>query len=120
QRTPAPTTATTRPGCPCAGADTAKWRRRGGSCVHTSRVWQARTKALVDAQNQASALFDSIEERGLIRAGVTESELSREIRALAAAEFGVKRHWHKRVVRSGPNTLQPYSKRTPDRIIGAD
>ncbi|KAH8165480.1 hypothetical protein CIB48_g2783 [Xylaria polymorpha] len=29
-------------------------------------------------------------------------------------------HWHKRVVRSGPNTLHPYHENPPDRIIEAD
>jgi Xaa-Pro aminopeptidase len=31
--------------------------------------------------------------------------------------FGVSRHWHKRIVRSGPNTLQPYRRNPPDRLI---
>ena len=34
--------------------------------------------------------------------------------------FGVSRHWHKRIVRAGPNTLQPYRENPPDRVIGAD
>jgi len=25
------------------------------------------------------------------------------------------RHWHKRIVRAGPNTLQPYAQNPPDR-----
>src|SRR5262249_52825743 len=40
--------------------------------------------------------------------------------ALAAEEFGVERHWHKRIVRSGPNTLRPYQDNPPDRTIRAD
>jgi Xaa-Pro aminopeptidase len=34
--------------------------------------------------------------------------------------FGTKRHWHKRIVRSGPNTLQPYKENPPDRAIEPD
>jgi Xaa-Pro aminopeptidase len=33
---------------------------------------------------------------------------------------GKTRHWHKRIVRSGPHTLFPYRKNPPDRVIGAD
>ena len=39
------------------------------------------------------------------------------IKDLAADLFGVKRHWHKRIIRSGPNTLQPYQENPPDRMI---
>jgi Xaa-Pro aminopeptidase len=34
--------------------------------------------------------------------------------------FGPTRHWHKRIVRSGPNTLLPYRENPPDRLIGSD
>ena len=34
--------------------------------------------------------------------------------------FGTTRHWHKRIIRSGPNTLAPYQENPPDRVIGAD
>jgi Xaa-Pro aminopeptidase len=39
---------------------------------------------------------------------------------LAAEMFGVSRHWHKRIVRSGQNTLQPYRVNPPNRLIEAD
>ena len=29
-------------------------------------------------------------------------------------------YWHKRIVRSGPNTLLPYRENPPDRAIGTD
>ena len=44
-----------------------------------------------------------------------EVEASNAIRDLAAEMFGVSRHWHKRIVRAGPNTLQPYAQNPPDR-----
>jgi Xaa-Pro aminopeptidase len=81
---------------------------------------RSRADALLHAQGQAAALFADIQRRGLIRPGVSELQLSGEIRDLAARDYGVSRHWHKRIVRSGPNTLQPYAENPPDRVIGAD
>lgn len=79
-----------------------------------------RAEMLLDAQNKAAQLFAEIERRGMIRAGVGERELSDEIRDLAADLFGVERHWHKRIVRAGENTLRPYRENPPDRTIAAD
>src|ERR1700743_3261637 len=79
-----------------------------------------RATKLLDAQDKAAELFAEIETRGIIRPGVTEVQASDEIRDLAADMLGVKRHWHKRIVRVGPNTLQPYRKNPPDREIAAD
>lgn len=79
-----------------------------------------RVERLLDAQDKAAALFAEIECRGLIRAGVGERELSDEISELAERRFGVTRHWHKRVVRAGENTLQPFTENPPDRVIAAD
>jgi len=85
----------------------------------TSGLGDDRAASLLDAQHKASRLFAEI-ELGLIRPGITESQLSGEIFALAADKFGVTTHWHKRVVRAGANTLQPYRENPPDRVIGAD
>jgi Xaa-Pro aminopeptidase len=79
---------------------------------------QARAAGLRAAQNSALALFGECER--LIRPGVTERALSREIHALAADMFGVKAHWHKRVVRAGANTLMQYDKSPPDLTIQED
>ena len=81
---------------------------------------EARGARLLDAQAKAVELFAAIEPRGLIRPGVRETEASNAIRDLAAEMFGVSRHWHKRIVRAGPNTLQPYKENPPDREIAAD
>jgi Xaa-Pro aminopeptidase len=83
-------------------------------------VGQSRTDALLRAQDQAVDLFNDVEARGLIRPGISESELSKEIRDLARTSYGVNRHWHKRIVRSGPNTLRPYDENPPDRVIDED
>ncbi|CZR50387.1 uncharacterized protein PAC_00259 [Phialocephala subalpina] len=74
-----------------------------------------RAAYLLDAQNKALQLFEEI-ERTLIRPGVSEKELSKEIFQLA----GVTNHWHKRVIRSGPNILLPYAENPADRVIQAD
>lgn len=75
---------------------------------------------LSEAQGNAEELFAEIIHSGLIRAGVFESELSAEIHALARRRFGVRRHWHKRVVRCGRNTLLTYHDDPPDRRTGED
>ena len=75
---------------------------------------------LLDAQDKAAQLFDEVERRQMIRAGIGERELSDEIRDLAAEMFGVTRHWHRRIVRAGENTLQPFRERPPNRVIAAD
>ena len=79
-----------------------------------------RAARLLDAQAKAAQLFAVVEQRGLVRAGVGEVEASDAIRDLAAEMFGVDRHWHKRIVRAGANTLQPYRQNPPDRVIGED
>ena len=79
-----------------------------------------RIEMLLDGQNKAAELFAEIERAGMLRAGVSEQQLSDEIRDLAADMFGVKRHWHKRIVRAGENTLAPYRKNPPDRMIADD
>ena len=81
---------------------------------------KVRVERLLDAQDKAAHLFDEIDRRGMIRAGVGEKQLSDEIRDLAAEMFGVTRHWHRRIVRAGENTLQPFQGRPPDRVIAAD
>jgi hypothetical protein len=89
---------------------------RGGG-IEDEAVRAAR---LLDAQAKAEELFAAIQARGLIAAGVREISASNAIRDLAADMFGVDRYWHKRIVRAGPNTLQPYKENPPDRAIAAD
>ncbi|TPX17290.1 uncharacterized protein E0L32_012228 [Thyridium curvatum] len=78
-----------------------------------------RAEYLLDAQEKAIKLFDEI-ERDLIRPGITEKALSDAIHELGNWRHGVCTHWHKRVVRSGPNTLRPFAENPPDRVIEAD
>jgi len=75
---------------------------------------------LMLAEQQAKALFDAVEKLGLIAAGKFESELTNEIALMAHSRFGVEKHWHKKIVRSGPNTLHPYNGDPADRLIKKD
>ncbi|MEV7290924.1 M24 family metallopeptidase [Streptomyces microflavus] len=79
-----------------------------------------RAAGLVAAQEKAVALFDETASRGLVAPGVGEREVSDRIRDLANEMFGTTKHWHKRIIRSGPNTLLPYRENPPDRTIGED
>jgi Xaa-Pro dipeptidase len=77
-------------------------------------------QSLKDAQNTAAALFAATVSNGLIEAGKLESELTQDIHELARSEFGLRRHWHKRIVRAGSNTLLTYHDESEDRRITAD
>src|SRR5581483_3063662 len=77
----------------------------------------ARIDALRNAQAKAVALFAEIEARGLIRPGISESDLSQSIYELAYEMHGVKKHWHKRVIRAGRNTLAHYREDPPNLLI---
>lgn len=84
----------------------------------TSADEDARAAALLDAQAKAEELF--VAAQALVVPGTREQVVSNQVRDLAADLFGVDRHWHKRIVRSGPNTLHPYRVNPPDREIGDD
>src|SRR6201992_346154 len=72
------------------------------------------------AQEKALALFAAIEAEGLIRAGRSETEVAEAIFGLAEAKFGVAQHWHRQIVRSGPNTLTTAMDYPDARTIDAD
>jgi Xaa-Pro aminopeptidase len=84
------------------------------------RTEEERAGRLLDAQARAVALFEEVGARGLVAAGVSEQTVSDQIRDLANEMFGTTRHWHKRIVRSGPHTLFPYRENPPDRVIQPD
>src|SRR3984885_1041758 len=81
---------------------------------------ESRAQELREAQNRAVQLFHEVEARGLIRPGITEGQLNNEIYALAQEMLGTTTYWHKRIVRSGPNTLLPYDENPPDLTIKED
>lgn len=80
----------------------------------------ARLAALIEAEERAFALFDAIEAANLVAPGRTERAVEQDIRALALDDFGVSKHWHKRVVRAGINTITTAGDNPPDRVIGED
>ena len=88
--------------------------------VEGMRTEDERAERLLRAQATAEALFDEVVARGIVAAGRSEQAVSDEIRDLANEMFGTTKHWHKRIVRSGPHTLFPYRENPPDRVIEAD
>jgi Xaa-Pro dipeptidase len=75
---------------------------------------------LIEAQNKAADLFLEIENRSLIVAGKSEKELNSEIFELAFELYGIKKYWHKRIIRSGKNTLAPYHENPEELILQED
>lgn len=81
---------------------------------------QVRLTELIAAETKAFDLLDRIEQLGLVAAGRTEREVEKDIYALAAQEFGVQAHWHKRIVRAGLNTLATAADNPEIRTIAED
>ena len=69
------------------------------------------------AEQKAKELFSAVQKQGLIVPGKSEKELCNEIVTIAKKDFGAEHHWGKKIVRTGVNTLQPYSADPPDRVI---
>ena len=70
----------------------------------------------MEAEKKAADLFKEIEVKKLLVPGKSEKEINTSIFDLAFAMFGIKKYWHKRIVRCGENTLQPY-KENPENLI---
>ncbi len=77
-------------------------------------------RKLDNAQKIASQLFEVVEKSNLIVAGKSEKQLTDEITKLALEKFDIEKHWHKKIVRTGVNTLSIYPDNPPDRIIQPD
>ena len=75
---------------------------------------------LSNAQKITIELFDAVEENGLIIPGKSEEQLVSEIVDLAAEKFGITDHWHKKIVRTGVNTMAIYKEDPSNRIILED
>lgn len=72
------------------------------------------------AEQKAAQLFEEIQSRNLIKAGTSEKELNYLVFDLAFELFGIRKYWHKRIVRAGKNTLLPYAENPENLIIQAD
>lgn len=75
---------------------------------------------LISAQQKADILFREAETRGYIMPGQTEKELNTKLFNLAEELFGIRKYWHKRIVRAGANTLLPYKENPPNLPIRED
>ena len=75
---------------------------------------------LIDSENKALELFHEAQKRELIVFGKTEVELNKQLFDLAFEMYGIKKYWHKRIVRTGVNTLFPYKENPVNLIIQHD
>ena len=81
---------------------------------------EQKIKSLIIAEEKASILFDEIVNKKIIVPGKTEKEINSDIFQLAFEMYGIKKYWHKRIVRAGKNTLLPYRENPPDLLIKED
>ncbi len=72
------------------------------------------------AEAKGMAMFDAIERACIVAPGRSEREVDADICDLAERDFGVKVHWHRRVVRTGASTLCTFYDDAPVRVIGPD
>lgn len=86
----------------------------------TKRGHADRLEALIVAEERAFGLLDALEAAGVIAAGRTELEIERDIFTIASRDFGVREHWHDRVVRAGINALCVAGEEAPDRLVAED
>ena len=61
---------------------------------------------LLHAQDLSLRFFNAIEENNLLIAGKSEAQLNTEVCELASHQFGIKDHWHKKIVLFIPTILQ--------------
>lgn len=80
----------------------------------------ARLTALLGAEDRAFALLEQIERNNLIRPGRSERDIDLDIRCLAERAFGIDKHWHRRIVRVGVNTLATFGDRPEARVVASD
>jgi Xaa-Pro dipeptidase len=87
---------------------------------HPSHPSVDRRAELAAAEQKANQLMEAIESARLISPGRTERQVEDGIYELAAHQFAVEKHWHKRIVRAGAYTLTIASDDPPVRIIEPD
>jgi Xaa-Pro dipeptidase len=75
---------------------------------------------LLDAQRKANGLFKAVDSQNLIRPGQTETDINDAIYAPAEQTYGIRRYWHKRIVRAERNTLAPYDENPPNLTVAED
>ncbi len=75
---------------------------------------------LKEAELKAFDFINKVEELKIIVPGKTERQINNELYELAKSDFDVKKFWHKRIVRTGENTLLPYEHNPKDLIVKKD
>ncbi|MCA8901832.1 MAG: M24 family metallopeptidase [Hyphomonas sp.] len=80
----------------------------------------ARRARLEAAEAKALDLLSAIRAAGLVRPGASETQIDAGIAEIAAADFGISRNWHKRLVRAGANTVCVFADMPPVRTISED
>jgi len=69
------------------------------------------------AEARGVAMFDAIERADFLKPGRLETDIDNNIRMLAERDFGVTVNWHKRIVRTGPNTIRTFHEKPDVRMI---
>ena len=93
---------------------------RNAGKMNNRMTREHRKEHLLAAQRKAEQLFHTAEDRGLIIPGKNEKTLNTDMYELAFEMFGIRKYWHKRIVRAGKNTLLPYRENPPDLTIHDD
>ena len=76
--------------------------------------------SLKEAEAKAITLFKKAKENNYFEAGIDEKELNVMLYKLAYEMYGIKKYWHKRIVRIGTNTLLPYFENPPNIALKED
>jgi len=77
-------------------------------------------KSLIEAEKKAELLFKEIEKQEIFVPGNSEEKINSLIFDLAFDMFGIKKYWHKRIVRCGENTLYPYNENPKNLTLKKD
>ena len=76
--------------------------------------------SLIEAEKKAQQLFEEIENENILVSGNSDDKINKLIFELAFEMFGIKKYWHKRIVRCGKNTLYPYNENPENLILKND
>jgi Xaa-Pro aminopeptidase len=75
---------------------------------------------LIDAQDKALNMIKEAEKRDYFTTTSSEKELNTKLYELAFELYGIRKFWHKRIVRAGKNTLYPYRENPENLLLKKD
>jgi Xaa-Pro dipeptidase len=75
---------------------------------------------LLDAQDKALNMIKEAEKRDYFTTTASEKELNTKLYELAFELYGIRKFWHKRIVRAGKNTLYPYRENPENLLLKED